>query len=398
MIQRLVQTVQGTVQTIRSELRVPPRARAEQWTDLRGVPDADPGIEPAVDSALAWLCHAQDCSRSHDGGVARHFSLLEGWGTSYPETTGYIIPTVLDCASDRADARVRARARAMLDWLVSIQFADGGFQAGTIGAAPVVPTIFNTGQILLGLARGVREWGDQYRPPMRRAADWLVAAQDPDGCWRKFQSPFAMPGEHTYHTHVAWGLLEAARLEPGAPYADAALANVRWALGHQRSNGWLEKCCLDGPAAPLTHTVGYALRGILEAYRFSDDKELLRRSRRMADGLLGALRRDGFLPGRLDAGWRGTVGWSCLTGNVQIAYCWLLLYQLTADARYREAAYAVNGYVRRTVRVRGPADTRGGVKGSHPVSGGYGRFEYLSWAAKFFIDSNLFERSVRAHS
>jgi hypothetical protein len=394
MIEKLVQAVQ----MIRSELRVPPRARGEQWTDLRGALGADPGIEPAVDSAVAWLCRAQDCSRSHDGGVARHFSLLDGWGTSYPETTGYIIPTVLDCAADRADAQLRARARTMLDWLVSIQFPDGGFQAGTIDATPVVPTIFNTGQILLGLARGVREWGEQYRPSMRRAADWLVATQDPDGCWRSFQSPFAAAGEKTYYTHVAWGLLEAARLEPEAPYADAALANIRWALRHQRSNGWFDKCCLDDPMSPLTHTLGYAFRGVVEAYRFSKDRDLLRSCQRTADGLLAPLRRDGLLPGRLDARWRGTVGWSCLTGSVQIAHCWLMLYQFTGDVRYRDAAYAVNRHVRRTVRVSGPADTGGAVKGSHPVSGGYGRFEYLSWAAKFFIDSSRLERAVRARS
>jgi hypothetical protein len=75
-----------------------------------------------------------------------------------------------------------------------------------------------------------------------------------------------------------------------------------------------------------------------------------------------------------------------------------MLYQFTGDVRYRDAAYAVNRYVRRTVRVSGTADTRGAVKGSHPISGGYGRFEYLSWAAKFFIDSNLLERAVRARS
>jgi hypothetical protein len=330
--------------------------------------------------------------------VARHFSLVDGWSTSYPETTGYIIPTVLRCAADRGDDQLRERARTMLDWLVSIQLPDGGFQGGTIGATPILPTVFNTGQILLGLASGVREWGEQYRPPMRRAADWLVAAQDPDGCWRKFQSPFAIAGEKTQYTHVAWGLLEAARLESNTSYADAALAHVRWALQHQRANGWFDKCCLNDPKSPLTHTMGYAFRGVIEAYRFSDDEELLRRSRRMADGLLTAVHSDGFLPGRLDARWRGTVSWSCLTGSVQIAHCWLMLYQLTGDERYRDAAYAANRYVRRTVRVRGPVDTRGGVKGSFPVSGGYGRFEYLAWAAKFLIDSSLLERTVRGQA
>ena len=34
------------------------------------------------------LERAQDYSSSEDGGVARHYGLLNGWSASYPETTG----------------------------------------------------------------------------------------------------------------------------------------------------------------------------------------------------------------------------------------------------------------------------------------------------------------------
>jgi hypothetical protein len=47
--------------------------------------------------------------------------------------------------------------------------------------------------------------------------------------------------------------------------------------------------------------------------------------------------------------------------------------------------------VRRTIRLDGPTGTRGGVKGSYPVSGAYGRYEYLNWAAKFAVDAFLME-------
>jgi hypothetical protein len=297
----------------------------------------------------------------------------------------------------RGDEAVRRRAQRMLDWLVSIQFPDGSFQGGTIGATPLVPVTFNTGQILLGLASGAQEFG-QYREAMRRAANWLVRTQDPDGCWRQYPSPFAAPGEKTYDAHAAWGLLEAARVEPDTPYADAALANVRWALRWQRENGWFEKCCLTDPSRPLTHTLGYALRGLIEAYRFSRDESFLHAARKTADGLLTALRPDGFLPGRLRPNWQGAVDWVCLTGSAQIACCWLLLYMCTGDARYRAAAYAANRYVRRTIQADGPPETRGAVKGSFPISGQYCGYQYINWAAKFCIDANMLERTVRAQA
>ncbi len=131
-------------------------------------------------------------------------------------------------------------------------------------------------------------------------------------------SPFASSGEKSYETHVAWGLLEADRVDPGRGYAQAALANVRWALQSQRENGWFDRCCLDDASKPLTHTIGYALRGLVEAYRFSREEVFLDASRRTADGVLSALRDDGHLPGCLMPDWSAGVSWACLTGRPRL--------------------------------------------------------------------------------
>ena len=376
---------------------LPVRAKVKHARDRFGLPRKDPGCQRVIDAGVAWLCRAQDFSKSADGGVSHSYSLLTGWSSSYPETTGYIVPTLLRYSELRSNGEVRRRAIRMLDWLVSIQLEDGSFQGGQVDSDPV-PTTFNTGQVLLGLAAGAQLLGDAYRQPMRRAADWLVRTQDSDGCWRKYPSPFAASGERIYDTHVAFGLLEAARVEPAAPYLEAALANVRWALRFQRGNGWLDKCCLSDPSQPLTHTLGYALRGVLESYRSTADPELLQAARRTADGLLSVLGRNGFLPGQLDCQWKATVDWACLTGTVQIAHCWLLLYEATGDLRYRNAAFVANRYVRRTIAMNGPKEIVGAVRGSFPIYGGYLPYRYPNWACKFMIDSNLLEMSMRNQS
>jgi len=375
---------------VRSYYHLPGIAKSERRKDLKGL-GFDSGIEAEIAEAIAWLGRAQDNSLSHDGGVARDFSLINGWGNSYPETTGYIIHTLLSYSIRRNDDALRQRVRGMLNWLVSIQFAEGGFQGGVIGSEPRVPVTFNTGQILLGLACGANLLSEEYSEPMRRAADWLVETQDADGCWRKHASPFAEPGEKVYDTHVAWGLLEAATVDGNRKYAEAALANIRWALRFQQPNGWFQQCCLSDPTQPLTHTLGYALRGILEGYLFTREQDLLNACCRTADGLIESIGPNGFLPGRVDANWRGTVNWACLTGSAQIAYCLFVLAEHTANVRYRTAARALNHYVRRTVSIHGRPETRGAVKGSFPVSGNYCSYEYPNWAVKFFIDSNLFE-------
>ena len=40
-------------------------------------------------------------------------------------------------------------------------------------------------------------------------------------------------------------------------------------------------------------------------------------------------------------------------------------------------------------------DTRGGIKGSFPIDGGYASYQYINWACKFFVDSNMMELKVR---
>jgi hypothetical protein len=386
----------GLARRARDYAQLPSALKAAQNRDRREGFGTDPGIALAVKEGLAWLGRAQDASATHDGGVARDFGLRHGWSASYPETTGYIIPTMLAQARLLGDDLLRDRARRMLDWLVSIQLSGGGFQGGMVNQSPVVPVTFNTGQILLGLAAGVSEFGDFYRGPMLAAADWLVQTQDADGCWRRYPTPFAARGENTYENHVSWGLIEAERYEPGRGYADAAIRNVHWALTHQRANGWFDRCCLDDPTQPLTHTIGYVFRGLLEVQRFSNPTSLLAAARRTADGILTAIRPDCALPGKLTADWHGSVSWSCLTGNVQIAHSLLLLYDKTGHTAYRDAAYGLNRAVRRTLRVDEPEETRGGVKGSFPIDGDYGSFEYLSWGTKFAIDSYTAEKRIRA--
>jgi hypothetical protein len=385
-----VRSLIGRVRRVLTAGLRPREARNETEADRRGLSSSDPGPDRIIDECVSWLARAQDFSTTADGGVARHYSLITGWGPSYPETTGYIIPTLLGYAGDRARKDIAERARRMLDWLVGIQFPDGGFPGGVIGASPIVPVVFNTGQILLGLAAGERAFGG-FRDPLRRAAGWLVSAQDADGCWRKHGSPFARPGEKAYDAHVAWGLIEAASIIPEAGYGEAAAANLRWVLTQQHDNGWLANCCLDRPEVPLTHTLGYALRGLIEGYLASGGRELLHAARRTADGAMTALRSDGWLPGRLDADWRAAADWVCITGSSQIAYCWLQLYRITGEPSYYSAARQANAWVRRTVALDGAKDSRGGVKGSFPVDGGYGSFEFLNWACKFTIDANMLE-------
>ncbi|HXK94408.1 MAG TPA: prenyltransferase/squalene oxidase repeat-containing protein, partial [bacterium] len=312
-------------------------ARNAVLRDMRGIAKQDPGTETVLQAGFDWLARAQDRSSSADGGVSRHFNLLTGWDSSYPETTGYILNTWVERASTPGHADLEPRIQKAVDWLCSIQLPEGGFPGGVIGENQTVPVVFNTGQIVLGLAATASTF-NKGRAALIRAADWLVAMQGADGGWHRGERPYAPAGAHTSETHVAWGLIEAAKVTGNSAYSNAALKNVHWALSLQSPTGWFNRCSFWEPDRTLTHTIGYVLRGVLEAWRFTSDSRLLAAARLTADALMRAQRKDGSIPGCFNSNWNPTAQWICLTGVSQIALCWMRIYETTREPRYLNAA------------------------------------------------------------
>jgi hypothetical protein len=357
----------------------------------------------SLHDAIEWICQAQNAS--DDGGVARSYALVyhpffkrKGWLPSYPETTGYIIPTFFDYARLTGRQEIFARAVRMADWETEVQMVNGAVMGGTVDTAPT-PAIFNTGQVLFGWVRAYRETGDErYLTSARRAGEFLFASQDTDGAWRKNLSNYASGtmAAYTYNTRTAWGLLQLAEVSGDARFRQAAIRNVEWALTQQQPNGWFANNCLWDASRPLLHTIAYSLRGILEIGMAIDNPVFIAAARKGADALLERQRPDGSLAGRFDAEWRPAVAYSCLTGNVQMGTVWAGLYRLTADPKYLEGLSRANRFTQ-SVQFAGTGNPGldGGISGSFPLHGNYGRFEILNWAVKFFADSLMMEAAAR---
>ena len=108
-------------------------------------------------AAANWLACAQDAMA--DGGICGRYSLKKGWTTSYPETTGYIIPTFLKLAACLKEPSFIGRAERAVEFLLKLQGAEGAFPGGEMDAKPA-PSSFNTAQIINGLVSWYRETQD----------------------------------------------------------------------------------------------------------------------------------------------------------------------------------------------------------------------------------------------
>jgi len=342
-----------------------------------------------------WLMRAQDATA--DRGVSRTFNLRSGWEPSYPETTGYIIPTLIDYAKFTGNDEYKRGALEMADWEVDIQLDCGAIQAGTIAASPKTPTIFNTGQVLFGWVSAFKQTGEgKYHKAATRAANWLLDVQEPDGSWVRFASPFARFKRNTYNSRTAWGIYQVYQITENSKYLDASVKNIRYVLKRQNPQGWFENNCLVDNSRPLTHTIGYTLEGLLGVGIPLGEQSFIDAAETAARALIEAQAKNGSIPGCLDSEWHPAVRWICLTGLAQIAVCWWRLYQITNHSAYREAALKANQYLKSTQNLSSAVQgIRGGIKGSHPISGKYCSYSYPNWAVKFFMDSLLLEE---AHS
>ena len=348
-----------------------------------------------LDAAMRWLCRAQDASPT--GGVSAGYALgaKRHWSSEYPETTGYIIPTFYEYAALSGSHDYADRAERMASWECDVQMANGAVQSGHMGAPPK-PAVFNTGQVLFGWSRAYRESGDErYRDSAIRAADFLVAAQDPDGAWRAHASPLVRSGINLYDARTAWGLAEIGKVTGRDAYVDSAIRNLDFVCAQQRDNGWFPHCCTNDDQRPVLHLLAYTMEALVEAGALLDAPNYLAAARRAADALIPQLRDDGGLSGRFDDRWNGATDWSCLTGDAQTAIVWLRLHQLTQESRYLEAAVRINRFVSATQDLgAGDPGVRGGVPGSHPISGDYMTDAYPNWAAKFLADALMCELRI----
>jgi hypothetical protein len=355
-------------------------------------------VEPSrrhLEAAINWLKRAQDSNET--GGVAwgyrtrRPFrtDLPMGWIAPYPETTGYIIPTMLRYAEMSGDNECIERAHRMTSWELSIQLADGGFQGGVLGASPIASSTFVTGQVLFGLVAAFqRSREDSIRDGALRAGEFLLDCLDETGRFARGYSHFCAPGAKAYEARTGLAIAELGDAVDDQRFRNAASRIADYALSTQQANGWFGENDLDMHDQPLTHTIGYVMEGLSGIGERLNRPDCLNAVFNALESIIPLIRSDGFLAGRWRSDWTSPVDWACLTGSAQIAGVFLRMYAKTKRQEYLDAGRKLLGFVCFTLDAStGVPEIDGGIRGSYPFSGSYGQWCVLNWATKFFADS-----------
>jgi hypothetical protein len=342
-----------------------------------------------IEAALDWLCRSQDVTGC--GGSAAYYSPLLGWGAAYPETSGYIVPTLWRGGDFLGDPRYGDRALQMAGWLLGLQSDDGWFPGGTLKrGSQRSPSIFNTGQIIFGLVEAARRTGDEtFVRAATRAARWLAAQQDDDGRWTKHA--YVSGYSPSYYAHVCWPLLECWRAFGGDEIRDCAVRGLHAILDDRRADGTFANWGFVGGKMAFTHTIAYTLQGIVESAVILDMWQPFgQAAAETCEKLMRRYEIKHQLAGAYGERWQGNYGFICLTGHCQLASTWLRIYERNGDPRMLNVATKALVEVGRRQRLNPRRrNLHGAIAGSAPLRGAYMRFRYPNWAAKFFADAML---------
>ena len=343
-------------------------------------------------AAIAWLRRSIDATGGQ--GSAHSWHPLLGWNKSYPETTGYIIPTLLDYAAIHQDDTLKQLALDNARWLTTIQLPSGAFPGLLLGNQ--TPSVFNTAQILFGLTRAVTE--SEASAPERKALEnavkWLLEQMEPDGSWQKHA--FVTGFSPSYYTRAVLGVLMANSILQKTEIQAAMQDALTFYATRFTSSNSIQYWGFKPNQTAFTHTIAYTLEGFLECALLLNQSEILNKTIAVADQLLRVRQQaKNRTAGRYEADWTGDYSFICVTGNAQLSILYQRLFDVTQENKYQEAAYSFLMEIIGCQQLRGNKNRVGGLPGSIPFWGPYLPFRYPNWATKFYLDAfvRFFSRS-----
>ncbi len=338
-------------------------------------------LELCIRRGADWLLRAQMMAPDGDG-YSRRYSLIGGWDRCYIETTGYIIPTLLDVSKVLNEPKYRESAFRAARWLLSIQTKEGAFT----DIDTYCPQVFDTGQVLMGLNRMLRETSDErYRASIKKAAKWLVDVQETDGSWIRFAY---RNRPHAYYTRVAAALIDAGQLLGIEEFVWSGTKNLKWVASQRQANGYFRYSEFKAGQAAFLHTIVYILEGYSMAFQSTRERRWADMVIEGTEVLIALSNEKGLLYSQYDPKWRPINSEYCMTGLAQYAgICFDTAMILNDKIFYKQGARVIRQLCRWQQRYG--LDITGAFQNSVPPWGNYGGMEFFNWNVKFFIDSAL---------
>lgn len=333
---------------------------------------------------LNWIQQSTR-TKPNEKGSAAYYSIFSGWAEPYPETTGYLIPTLYNYGKALNEPKWTSMATGLGQWLCKLQLSNGAFPRSLKNKEPLV---FDTGMILFGMKSAWENTEeDHFLDSLKRAVQWLADQLEPEGYWKQycFRPGFAP----AYHSRIVWAILEANRYLQSDALHRLCQKAFSFHLQFLNRNHGLNNAGFAQGETATTHTLAYSLRGLLESAWLLEDQVAVEKIALAGNILVSLLKSAGKLAGAYDENWQGDYSFSCITGHAQFSLFIWRLHEITQNTDFLAGSRDLFEWIANAPSKFPLHGIRGGIAGSKPLWGPYQRFRWLNWAAKFYLDAAL---------
>lgn len=332
-----------------------------------------------AEAGLDWLMRSINATEGQGSShiFARWRYPPSGWHLGYPETTGYIIETLLDYAPDFPQLPLREYAMNSADWLLTQQLDNGSFPALLAGSQK--PSIFNSGMIVFGLlnAEKIVQHKDR-KSALDKLRSWLHTIPDEQ----------IILTEPTYISRALWAFLLLADDHFDELLKEKINRISKSILNWRNQHGAFDHWGFNRKHTAFTHTIAYTLRGFLEMGALLNDVTYIQ----VVTDAMEVLRLDRQkrkkIAGSYNDSWQGNYSFRCVTGHAQLSIISFRLFQLTNDMKWLDFGRCLFEDIITDQKLNPmDPDLQGAVPGSKPIWGAYMRGKYPNWSVKFYLDA-----------
>ena len=334
---------------------------------------------------LNWL--EKSFKKNNDNGSSAYRTLLGYWSESYPETTGYLIPTLLNASKILDENKWENIATKQIPFFKTLQHPSGSYPTSITNPNP---NVFDNSQILLGLCSYNNEFKDEDSLiQIKSCYDWLISQLNDEGRFDNYN--LSDNYNPSYYTRILWALLQAENLL-SLNTNPKTLAQLHFLQNLFTPSIQILNASFYPNQSAYSHTIAYAIRGLLESYCLLNHSPDLSRIILMTSFLHSHILKHRGLAGSYDEQWNGNFNFICCSGNIQLA---IILLKLTL--RYKEINYieSIKMLISPILKNQNRGlFNHGAIAASIPIYGDYQRFKFTNWTQKFFVDFILLLLSI----
>ena len=337
-------------------------------------------IEQALQSNFSWILKSFKTNKLK--GSSGWKTIHGKWSAPYPETTGYLIPSLLNGSKYVQGEELSKLAIKQLDFFKEIQNKDGSFPRSINDRGPLV---FDTAQILLGLlaiAPTLTKNSEKTLTFIKKTWNWLRGQLNKQGKFIDYN--YIENYNPSYYARIAWPLAQGDQVFK-SKISQRCKALINRIADSQNENYSFADCALFPKHAPLTHNISYTLRGMWEYALLANDNKLKKQVTKSLDFISELITNEGVLGGTYNNSWEADKSFICATGNGQLALLYLLVYEKSGLTKYLKPVSILLKPLLRSQSSFGL--NNGAIPSSIPIWGKYQRFRYTNWTQKFFVDT-----------